>query len=343
MKYALTIIFGILVIMLVGCKGGGGDTGAQSAAEREVVVRTQPIEQADFPVTLELGGSLRGDRQTMIPARVTTTVTKIPVKVGQRVRQGDLLVMLDPGGVQSQYRQAEAVFLNSEKQLQKMRALYESGAVSEMQLDGAQTAYDVAKANFDAARQAVEITAPFDGMVAGLYVRVGDEVAAGRPIVEVANIGSLRLIVNVPTSQVGQLQVGQPVTMASPADSTKIMTGTVYSIADAADQETRNFEVECHFSSPEAGFSPGMYVVAEIKVNTLPGALLVPNEALQYRSGKAQIYVVTGDTVALVMVNPLATADGKTAVEGTLQSGQRVVVVGQKNLTPGARVREAGL
>jgi hypothetical protein len=43
------------------------------------------------------------------------------------------------------------------------------------------------------------------------------------------------------------------------------------------------------------------------------------------------------------MVTPLATATGKTAVEGTLQSGQRVVVVGQKNLTPGARVREAGL
>jgi membrane fusion protein (multidrug efflux system) len=344
-KMMMTYRIGLLMMaaaILAGCSGGQESSSA-SQQEPAVAIRTQPVQQADFPVALRIGGNLRGDQQTMIPAKVATTVTKIPARVGQAVRKGDLLIMLDPGGVQSQYRQAEAVSLNAERQATKMRALFEAGAISETQLDAVETQYEVAKANFNAARQGIEIQAPFAGVVTDIYVRAGDEVAPGMPLVEVADVNRLRLLLEVSTTQLGQLKVGQMVRVQSPIDTTSIMTGSISSIADAASQSTRSFEVECLFASSQKGFAPGMYLMAEIETATLPNAMIVPNTAVFYRSGEALVYCVEADTVKLVTVMVLAASPAGTAVTGDLQPGQRVVVVGQKNLTPGTRVTEATL
>lgn len=341
MMYRIVLAVMVAAAALSGCGGNESGSTPQPGQYPQVVVRTAPVELRDFPVTVRLGGTLRGDRQTMIPAKVTTTVTNIPARAGQRVAKGDRLVALDPGGVQSQYRQAEALLRNAEKQWTKMRSLYEAGAVSETQLDAAEMQYDVARADFNSARQAIEIEAPFDGIVTDVYVRIGDEVAPGMPLVEVADIASLRLYLEVPTAQIGKLKTGQTVRVASPIDSAVVMTGTVASIADAADQVTRSFEVECHFPAPPGGFAPGVYVIAEIETEILKSALVVPNEAILYRSGKAMLYAILDDTAMLLTVAERATGQGETAVNGDVAPGQRVVVVGQKNLTPGAHVREA--
>ncbi len=343
MKFRMMIMIMAAALIAAGCGGGEQQTATQTRQPVKVSVETQPVQQKDFPVVLRFGGSLRGNRQTVIPARVSTTVTDIPVNVGQAIVKDQLLVMLDPGGIQSQYHQAEAVFQNAEKQWKKMKALYDGGAISEMQLDGAQTEYEVAKANFSSARQSIEIDAPFTGIVSDIYVRIGDEVAPGQPVIEVADVGSLRLILDVPSNLVSQLKIGQPVSVPLPTDSAVVMKGSIYSIADAADQATRSFEVECHFADPVKGFSPGTYVNAEIETRVLKQALVVPGEALIYRSGKAMLYAVENDTAALLTVTEITSAHGLTAIEGALQPGQRVVVVGQKNLTPGSLIREAGL
>ncbi|MDD4052887.1 MAG: efflux RND transporter periplasmic adaptor subunit [candidate division Zixibacteria bacterium] len=335
------LITGLLIITLAGC--GGKEASTDSAQTARVAVRTAPVQQGDFPRTVTVGGTLRGDRQTIIPAKVQTTVTKVPVRRGQTVRQGDLLIQLDPGGVQSQYTQAEAVFRNAEKQAKKMRALYEAGAVSETQLDGAETEFAVAQANFNAARQTIEIDAPFNGVVTDVYVRVGDEVSTGMSLVDVADISALRLILEVPNEDAVQLGKGETVSIISPVDSAQVMVGEVIGVADAADVQTRSFEVECRFTDVKPGFSPGMYVTANIETETLRGAILVPNDAIIYRSGQALVYTVAADTAALVPVTVVAAGDSMSAVSGSLQAGQKAVVLGQKNLTPGAKVREAVL
>ncbi|MCP4568894.1 MAG: efflux RND transporter periplasmic adaptor subunit [FCB group bacterium] len=335
------IILLLISAMMLGC--GGNEQASDTKEETSIAVRTSQVIQQDFSVTLDLGGTLRGDRQTTIPAKVQSSVTDVLVKRGQKVKAGDLLIQLDPGGVTSQFRQAEAVYLNAGKQLDKMKALYKAGAVAETTLDAAETEFKVGQANFEAVRQAIEIRSLFDGVVADIYVRLGDEVSPGLPLVEIADMTALRMILDVPTSQLGELRVGLPVMVESPLANGRIMSGTVFSIADVADKVTRSFEVECRFPAPPEGFAPGTYVRAGIEIATLSAAKVVPNDAVLYRTGEASIYVLTSDTVALVPVQVLAANAEGTAVDGEMQVGQRVVVVGQKNLTPGSKVREADL
>lgn len=342
MIYRFVIVVLMAGAILIGCSESDQENTAPEKKAVVVTVKTETVKEIDFPVIMRFGGNLRGDRQTTIPARVTTTVTEIPVKIGQSVKTGEMLVRLDPGGVQSQYRQADAVFRNAEKQWNKMKTLFEAGAISEMQMDGAETEYEVAKANFGSARKSIEIEAPFDGIVTDIHVRLGDEVAPGRPVVAVANVGSLRLLLDIAASQVGKLKDGQTVLVTSPTDSSVVMHGTVFSIADAANSATRSFEVECHFPSPMKGFAPGMYVTAEIETEMIASAMVVPSEALLYRSGKTMLYLVKDNKAVLTDVLELASAHGMSAVEGEIESGQKVVVVGHKNLTPGTAVREVG-
>jgi len=333
------LCLGIVSVFILGCSGKKA-TG-ETAQKEAVAIESVPVEQGIFPLNVKAGGTLKGDRQTKILAKVMTTVLEIPVKRGRMVNEGDILIKLDPDGVQSNYRQSEAVYLNSERQFKKMEALYNVGAISEREFENTATDFKVAQANFDATRQSIVIEAPFSGIVTDVYVRVGDEVSSGMPLVEVADVSALRLPLEVPTSQFGEVRTGQPVTVTSPVDSASTMDGNVREVADAISQTTRSFEAECRFPQPLAGFMPGMYVVADIKIRSLENALIVPNDAILYRGGHPQIYVCDADTVGLVKVNVLAENAGKVAVDGPLKVGQKVVVVGQKNLTPGALVREA--
>ncbi|MEZ5360741.1 MAG: efflux RND transporter periplasmic adaptor subunit [Candidatus Zixiibacteriota bacterium] len=326
------------ILVLAGCLEQEEKAQVETPA---VAVVTEAVTQGDFPQTVKVGGTLRGDFQSSILAKVTSTALEIPVRVGQLVKKNDILVKLDPGSVQSQYHQAEAVYQNASKQYSRMKSLFEAGAISQAQLDAAETEYLVAQASFENASQAVLIKAPFNGMVVDIPVRVGDEVTQGNKVVEIANVGALRLILDVPTTQVGQLRKGQIVKVASPLEDGTEMTGTVVSIADAANMDTRSFEVECRFENASRGFAPGVYVVALIQTNMLSDALLVSNDALMYRSGKTYLYSIGSDTVAMIAVEVLAEGDSMSAVQGQLTTAQRVVVVGQKNLTPGTKVREA--
>lgn len=306
-----------------------------------VMVVTEKTIVDDFSRTIKVGGTLKGDRQAKILAKVTGTIIEIPVRTGQTVNKGDLLVKLDKGGVQSQFNQREAMYLNAEKSFNKMERLFNAGAISESQRDGAETDYKVARANFESARQAIEIEAPFDGVVVDIPVRIGNEIAQGLPIVEIAKVSSLRLVLDVPTVQVGIIKTGQNVTVTSSQNNSNGMTGTVISVADAANWETRSFEVECRFDNPTSGFAPGVYVIADIEVETLTNVLLVSNDAILYRGGEASVYGVYSDTARLISVKVLANGENSSAIEGDIKLNDKVVILGHKMLTPGARVLEA--
>ena len=325
--------------LLFGC------TEAEVATEitetPSVAVRTMPVRQGDFPVNLELTGTIKGERQTVVPAKLSSSVIATNVRVGQRVTAGQLVLQLDKGGLQSQFHQTEALFLNAQKQLRKMQSLLDAGAISEREMDITTTDFQIAKANFDAARGAAEVQSPITGVITDLYVRPGDEVSPGSRLFEVADISALRLTLDVPTSQIARLRTGQPVSVHPPDTDADPMTGTVYSIADAANTDTRSFEVECRFANPAPGFAPGTFATAEIEVEILETALLIDANAVLYRSGQAYSYAITADTAALIPIEVLAFNDGTAAVIADLTPGQRVVVTGQKNLTPGTPVREA--
>ena len=153
---ASAMLFSLGSLVLDGC---GPSEKERLRAEGEdpegrhiVPVEVARAERKTLAVTNSYSGTLEGEEQANIVAKVSERITAIHVRVGQAVRAGEVMISLDKSGASSQYYQAEANFKNAEKTLARMKSLYAEGAISLQTLDGVQTAFDVAEANFASAR-----------------------------------------------------------------------------------------------------------------------------------------------------------------------------------------------
>jgi RND family efflux transporter MFP subunit len=257
----------------------------------------------------------------------------VKIHVGEQVTAGQVTITLDKSGASSQYFQAEANFKNAEKTLERMKSLYAEGAISAQTLDGTQTAYDVASANFQAARGSVDLASPVSGQVTAVNVNVGDLPVPGMVLATVAKIGRMKVIFNINESDLSNIAVGQSVEVYSEARPSALLEGRVIQTSKSADIRSRSFELKAIFqNSPDRWFKPGMYVKVRARLSPRANALVIPagavvsdgvtNRVFLIRSGRAYQKAVT-----------LGVSDGeRTEVLGGLALLDTVATTGVTNL-----------
>ena len=170
MKKIVFGIIGLFLVVLVVVRV------VQASAEQDIPpgveeIRRQsgiPVEVATarsgpLVVSREFTGTVRGIRSATIRARTGDEIVEIPVRVGQRVAAGDVLIRQSQEGSMASVRQAEAAYEQASRTVERLRPLREQGAISEQDWDNATTALSVAEANLAAARSSVELTSPIAG------------------------------------------------------------------------------------------------------------------------------------------------------------------------------------
>ena len=214
-QWISTIFF---IFILIGCGSGSKEksqTDTAASGSNTIPVEVAPVARQNLSVTKIYSGTLEGEEQANIVAKISERITGIKVHVGESAGAGTVILMLDKSGVTSQYYQAEAGYKNAAKTLERMKSLYSEGAISLQALDGTQTQFDVAKANFDAARSAVELTTPISGVVIkgpGRSVKDGEGVKNGEPIVTVLSTEvPFWISASVSELSAGRVHEGQPV------------------------------------------------------------------------------------------------------------------------------------
>lgn len=337
----------MLALLLVWCPGCGSadkEQGQRQGPEmqgyRVVPVEVAVAGQKKLSVTRAYSGSVEGEEQANIVAKISERVTKVDVRVGQAVRAGQVAISLEKSGVSSQFYQAEAGYKNSEKTLQRMKSLYEEGAVSLQTLDGAQTAFDVAKANFEAARSAVELTSPIAGVVTAVNVNVGDLAAPGAVLATIARITNMKVIFSINETDVTSVGIGQPVTVYSEARPEIQVEGRIVQMSKSADVGSRSFEMKALFpNTRDAWFKPGMFVKVNIHLSPRDQALVVPAAAIQSDGVVDRVYLVRGGRSVRQEVQ-LGISDGEhTEVLRGVQPGDSVATVGLNNLKDSSYVK----
>ncbi len=275
-----------------GCKQKNPDGQQEQAAGRAVIpVEVAGVKRQALTVTKSYTGTLEGEEQANIVPKLAERITGVRVRVGDAVRAGQVIVELDKGGATSQYFQADASFRNAEKTYQRMKSLYEEGAVSLQVLDGAQTAYEVSKANFDAARSAVELTTPVSGLVTAVNNSVGDLTSPGMVVATVARINRMKVIFNASETDVPRLSVGQMVRVTS--GTQEPATGSIIQISKSADVRSRSFEIRALFpNTKERGYRPGIYCTVEVLLTTTGQSLVIPTRAIQSDGLTNRVFVV---------------------------------------------------
>lgn len=340
MLYSLLALFG--GGMLAGCgKPGKTETGtaAFSSKERITPVEVVTAVREDISITKTYTGALKGFEQADVVSRIPERIVAINASVGQTVSKGQTLIMLDKEGPSSQYLQAEAGYLNTERNLNRMKALYAEGAISLQTLEGTQTAYDVAKANFDATKKNIELTAPISGSVVAVKVEVGDMANPGLALITIAQVEKMKVTFNMNEADAFGLAAGQSVFIESEGRGGDPIEGRISEVFRSADTQSRTFEVNATMpNTPDKWFKPGMFVKVKYNGKPASNALVIPSQAILVDGDTSRVFVVQqGKAHQKTIITGIS--DGlRTVVQSGLSDNEVVVTLGWNNLREGGSV-----
>ncbi|HEX2865774.1 MAG TPA: efflux RND transporter periplasmic adaptor subunit [Ignavibacteriales bacterium] len=344
-RYFGTITSVLLVassLVLTSCGKKSAEAEKNTAGKEKsdsVSVITANVENINMSFGKTYTGSLEGEKQANIVSQLAERIVDIPVKVGDNVRAGQVVIKLDKGGVTSQYTQAQTVMQNAQKTLERTQALFESGAIPRQTLDQTQMAFDVAKANFNAAKNAVEITTPISGVVTSVKLNIGDFATPMVPIMTVATIGQLKLIMSVGEADVPYVSLGKTVKIYSDLNPDITVNGKITEISKSADLNTRTFQVKASFPNVKnSWFKPGMFANAQLDLSSQKGTLAIPREAVVYADKGPQVFVISQGKAYTRNVKLGLQNDKYIEVLDGLKAGEVVAKVGMNNLKDGVPV-----
>jgi multidrug efflux system membrane fusion protein len=339
------------------------------AGQRAIPVTVAAAVRRDVPVYLEGLGSVVALQTVTVRPQVDGRLESVAFREGQPVRKGQLLAQIDPRPFLAQLHQAEGALARDEAQLKNAnltvardRPLVTQNLIAQQQLDADtaaagqvegtvlidRAAIEMARLNLDYAR----ITSPTDGVTGIRQVDAGNVVHASDPngIVVVAQLDVVAVIFSLPQDQLGpvaaQLALGPlQVDVLNRDGVTLLGTGRLEVIDNAINAATSTARLKAILPNPRHTLWPNQFVNARLRLETRSGALVVPSMAIQRGPNGTFVYVVGADGTAAL--RPLAvdlTLGDLALVASGLAEGERVVVEGQNQLRPGAKVapREVG-
>ena len=336
-KQILAVLLAMIALLICACgsksDGQAGQNGGDNNSFSAIAVEVAGVERKNLAVTKTYSGSLEGEEQANIVSKLSERVTGITAHAGAGVHKGQVLIRLDKSGTTSQYYQAEANFNNSDKTLQRMKSLYAEGAISLQALDGAQTAYDVAKANFDAARSAVELSTPITGEVTAVNVNLGDLAVPGAVLATIARINRMKVVFNINETDVSGIAIAQKVLVYSEARPELKVQGSIVQLSKSADVRSRSFEIKALYpNTTDHWFKPGMFCKVDIQFSPRENTLVIPAAAVQSDGLSNRVFLIRQGR-ALHQTVQVGVTDGESIeiLQG-LSEGDSVATVGSNNL-----------
>jgi membrane fusion protein, multidrug efflux system len=313
-------------------------------------VQVAQVAIAPSDQSLTLPAEVRGWAQVTLYAKVAGYVRDIPVDKGTRVNKGDLLARLESPETDQAVVAARADLALKRQLLKRTAALRPDGVVSQQDLDNATAAVRVGEATLqqDLAQQGYEIIrAPFSGTVTARYVDIGALVPSGtgstqsvQPVVDLADIDTLRVQVYVGQSDASRLVLGDQVTLTSDTDPSHPIEAKVSRMSMGLDPRTRTMLCEADVDNRPPRLFPGQFVKATLK---LRGARtpLVPGEALTWRGDKLFVALVQDGQVHLQQVLTGDDSGRIVQILTGLQGGETVILNPSPELSNGDRVQVA--
>ena len=329
-----------------------GGFNEEIAVQKPPVVKVKQIEFSDTAQEEKFSGVVRGRYETNLSFQVGGKIISREVQAGSTVREGEILMTLDPKDIVEQSRSAQAQVASARAQLQLAKSnldryteLFKSEAIAAAILDQYKTQYDAALANYNAAvaqaqqsQNALEyttLTANADGVISEISAEAGQVVAAGQTVLKLVQTNDFEVVVDIPENKISAVHIGQPVTITFWAIS-DVLSGTVREISPMADSASRTFTVKISLPQVQS-VQLGMTANVLMRGDS-PQAIILPLSAIYQTGDVAQVWLVDGGKVKLKKIEVAAFDDNAVQVRG-LSAGDIVVVAGVQKLRDGQAVR----
>ncbi len=313
------------------------------AQQRTPKVKVVEVSSLPFTDFLVLPGTVQAHADIDLAAKMGGTVKWIGPKEGDRVKAGQKMLEVDVKAQTPLLDQAQAQYDQAVADYNRLQKLYTDKIVSKGQLEAAETHMQTAKAGLDSVGINVQdgsLASPISGVLDRLNVDKGENINPGQVVMKIVDIDRVSVELPVPEKDILYFETGQDVTIEferGKGDSLDF-PGKIEYVSLTADQSTRTYLVKVGVANPDRLLRPGMIVRAHLVRRQLTEAIAVPFfTIIDQENGKA-VFVVEGDVVKSRKIEYGAFYKGLVEVVSGLNLGEKLVIVGQRNLVDGTKV-----
>jgi len=377
---------GLVLLLLAGAVGMGAynayrkQQSAQETANRNrtfvPTVQVAEVRDAGQIISVSLPGTTQAFTTANIFARASGYIDKRTVDIGDKVKEGDLLVQITAPELDHEIDQARATVDLNRANLQQQKAnrdlaqitwnrdrplvaqgwtTRQQGSVDEQNLKALDAAVNSAQQSISAQEARLRtlqqekayqtVTAPFDGVVTQRNTDVGSLVQAdatsGTFLFTVMQTDVIRTFVYVPQSAAIGVTPGVEAVVRIPELPGVTFPGTVTRVADALQPDTRTLLTEIDVPNPDGVLRPGSYCTVELKIPRKDNLVVLPSDAVVFDSEGLHVAVLEDGVVRMRPINIVRDLGTKVEVNQGLKEGDVVIRAPPVNLAEGSRVQAA--
>ena len=336
--------------------------GGKGAAQPPTVVNVvKPLRQ-DVPVIVQSNGTVTPVSSVDLHPQTTSTIRKVHIKEGQFVKAGELMFSLDDRGdvanvdkARAQIARDQAALADVERQYKRSQELVAQKFLSQSAVDTQRSQVEAARALLNADQAALRSTgvsasyntirAPMTGRVGAINVFPGSLVQPATSLTSVTQLDPINVAFTLPEAALADLLAAQKrgavLVEASAGEAGKAVTGTLSFVDNTVDPVAGTIRVKARFDNRDSSLWPGQYVNTRVTVQTLPGAIVIPQAAIITNARGTFVYVVDADQSAKQVNVARLHAFGLNAAVSGLTGDEQVITDGKQNLRPGGKVKLA--
>jgi RND family efflux transporter MFP subunit len=333
-------------------------------------VETGQVTRASVAEQITVVGNLIGDATVSVAPRAAGRLEEVSVRLGDRVTRGQKIAKLEDFELLQQVKQAEAAqevstatirqreaeLKLAETNLERSRNLFARQLLPKQTLDDNESRYLAAAAQLDLAKaQSAQtkarldelkitlentiITSPLNGLVAKRAVDPGAFVSQSVPVVDVVDVGRVRLVANVVEKDLKQLHAGNATRVQVDAFPGETFTGRIARVSPVLDPTTRTAPIEVEIPNSDYRLKPGMYARVSITTGTRKEALVVPSNAVVDLGGRRGVFQPQNGQAIFRVVQVGLEQPDIVEVLGGLGEHETVVTTGASALRDGDRIQ----
>jgi RND family efflux transporter MFP subunit len=317
---------------------------SDKAVAKVITVSVTPLVAQNFQHFVEAQGNVVAENTVLVSPQTGGVILSLPVVAGQSVSKGQLIATLDNNILKESLEEVRQQLSLAKTIFTKQKALWDQQIGTEVQ-------YLSAKSNMESLEKRIvtlkaqlglsRVTAPISGTIELVRQKAGEMGAPGVPIVQIVNLGNLKIAAKIADSYVGTVKQGDEISIKFP-DLNKELKARISLVSKMVNPLTRTFDIEARIPNAGGELKPNLLAVININDTSKKNAIVISENIIQKTEKGNLVYVAVeenGKKVARArQVTIGLTYNGQAEISEGLKAGDAIITQGFQDLVDGTAI-----
>ncbi len=314
----------------------------EKKSEKIVNVQVKKIKEEPFIEFISVTGVVKPNYASRVSADEGGVIAEYYKSKGSFIRKGEFIARLKNDVQKAAMDAAYAQYQLSEMNFQKQEEVFNQNANSEIQFLNAKYSRDAAKANYELTKARYEntfIKSPFTGYIDKKFLEVGEMATPGLPLVDVVDLGQIKISAGVPERYLKDIKIGSDVKISFSVFPSENYTGKVNYVSHSVNTDNRTFEIEVIMNNVGGKFKPEIVADLNIEKANYAKAIVVNQSLISNTDFGTAVFVEKNGVAELRVIQIGAKSGNSVLVKNGLNLGDRLITVGYQDIVQGEKVK----